>query len=357
MRQPMTAPKADPTERAERDQTDESLQTERDNTDASVAHKEETAEALARQVLLLARERADQLLKTARSEASEGSRTAAEAARGEASVQRERSRADRVLQLEREERKRSHADFLAVERDATDRDLVEERKYADTIVAARDEFLAVVSHDLRGYLSALSLNTQAMGREAAAGALGDTVRRAVDTNRRLVTRMNRLINDLLDVSSIEAGTLAMVPGQVDIAVVLRETLDAFEPIAAAKPVTLVHKAETLHANVDSDRLLQVLANLVSNAIKFTPPGGTIVVGSRREGDLLHLEVADTGLGVPPDQLHSIFERFRQVSPDRRGVGLGLYISKKIVEAHRGRLWVESTLGSGSTFHVTLPAVF
>ena len=304
-------------------------------------------------MIRIARERADQLLETQQAETPVGSAAAAEGAHEAAKLSQERSDADLVLSLERQERKRSHADFLAVERDATDRDLVGERAQADTVVAARDEFLAVVSHDLRGYLNALSMSIQLLGKATEEVAVAAPAKRTVDTSRRLVMRMNRLINDLLDVSSIEAGKLSIVPSQIDLSQLIRETRDAFEPVATAKRVLLVEECAPLKARVDGDRLLQVLANLVSNAIKFTPAGGRIVMRCRREGDETRLEIADSGPGISPEALPTIFDRYRQVSRDRRGLGLGLYISKQIIDAHGGRMWVESSLGAGSTFSVAL----
>ena len=110
----------------------------------------------------------------------------------------------------------------------------------------------------------------------------------------------------------------------------------------------------MRASLDAGRILQVLANLVSNAMKFTPVGGRISVRAREENGQLVFTVSDTGMGIPEDALQAVFERFHQVSQDRRGLGLGLYISKRIVEGHRGRIWAESKLGSGSTFHFALP---
>jgi signal transduction histidine kinase len=169
--------------------------------------------------------------------------------------------------------------------------------------------------------------------------------------------MNRLVNDLLDVASIEAGKLALVPTQIEVAHILRDTLEAFDPIATAKRITLDADTKTLplHARIDADRILQVLANLVSNAIKFTAPEGRVRIAARGGKSEIHFTVTDTGIGIPQEQLQEVFERFHQVSKDRRGLGLGLYISKCIVEVHGGRMWAESTLGAGSTFHVVLPA--
>jgi signal transduction histidine kinase len=289
-----------------------------------------------------------------------------QAAAAEASVERERHQADGVLERERSAadallggersaRRRYLAEFLAVEREATDQNLIGERAHSDTEIASRDAFLETVSHDLRSLLGGLSLTAGLLCNLAPEGPSGDAIRRHGATNQRLVARMNRLISDLLDVSSIEAGKLAVVAEPVEISALLSDTVDAFAPLAASKGITLVADAEAeLHARLDGGRILQVLANLVSNAIKFTPAGGRVAVHVRTVGDELKFSVSDTGIGMPEDEVARVFERFHQVSKDRRGLGLGLHIAKGIVEAHGGRVWAETKAGAGSTFHVALP---
>ena len=127
-------------------------------------------------------------------------------------------------------------------------------------------------------------------------------------------------------------------------------------MAAAKTITLdaVLPAPPLSATVDDLRILQVLENLVSNAIKFTPAGGRVSIRIRASVHRIQFVVSDTGIGIPENKLAAIFERFHQVSKDRRGLGLGLHISKSIVEAHGGRIWAKSEVGVGSTFYVELP---
>jgi len=111
----------------------------------------------------------------------------------------------------------------------------------------------------------------------------------------------------------------------------------------------------VEAQLDGGRILQVLANLVSNAIKFTPAGGRVSIRVVADRNDIQFSVSDTGIGIPDQALSAVFERFRQLSKDRRGLGLGLHISKCIVEAHGGRMWAESVVGVGSTFHFVLPA--
>jgi signal transduction histidine kinase len=174
---------------------------------------------------------------------------------------------------------------------------------------------------------------------------------------RLPHRRRRLINDLLDVASIDAGELAVVPELVDVDGILHDTFEAFEPIAAARHIMIdVEPLQLpLRARLDEGRILQVLANLVSNAVKFTPEEGRILIQVHHEHGEIHFIVRDTGVGIPAGDLEDIFERFHQVRMDRRGLGLGLYISKGIVEAQGGRIWAEGEAGAGSTLHFVLRA--
>jgi signal transduction histidine kinase len=169
--------------------------------------------------------------------------------------------------------------------------------------------------------------------------------------------MNRLIGDLVDVASIEAGALAVTREVGDPTTVVTEAVDTFQVQAATAGVSLAAQIvpPVPPAAFDAARILQVLTNLLSNAIKFTPPPGKIVVHVERVGDEIRFAVSDNGVGIAADKLEAVFVRFLQVAAnDRRGVGLGLYISKAIVQGHGGRIWAESQIGQGSTFCFTLP---
>jgi signal transduction histidine kinase len=354
---------AEPTRQPRREQTDESLRIEREKSDTASDEKQRELEARADAVVQVARERADEVLQAARDDADREQPSAradpvSERERGEADIilESERAKADAVLERERAQRRECFNVFLANEREATDANLMDERADADTVVATRDDFLATVSHDLRSLLSGISLSAQLLLEKAPAGAPGDLTRKCASTSQRLVGRMSRLVNDLLDVTSIEAGRVALLIEDSDVADVLRDTLEAFEPIAAAKGVSLSAEAKLppCVGRFDSGRILEVLANLVSNALKFTASGGRISIRVAREGNDLRFAVQDTGIGIPEDALQGVFEKFKQVAKDRRGLGLGLYISKGIVEAHGGRMWGESRPGAGSTFHFTIP---
>lgn len=169
--------------------------------------------------------------------------------------------------------------------------------------------------------------------------------------------MNRLIGDLVDVASIEAGALAVALEETDLAQVLIEAVSTFEAHAASLRVALLVEISSPLPPVmlDAARILQVLGNLLENALKFTPSRGQVVLRADLIGPDLHVAVSDTGMGIPADRLEAVFGRFVQAAGgDRRGVGLGLYISRCIMQGHGGRIWAESTMGEGSTIHFTLP---
>jgi signal transduction histidine kinase len=349
---------------SQREQTDESLSVERGKTDARIARKERATEDEADEVLRVARQVADQVVQNARDHADSAqapsaaaeARVDGERARADVSLEDQRSDADAALKELRAERARYLSDFLAVEREATDQDMSRERDFADRLVSTRDDLLANVSHDIRSLLGGLGLNTALLLKHAPEGPAGDAMRRYASANQRLVARMNRMVNDLLDVTSIDAGTISLLSDEVEVNKLFRDTLEAFGPVASAKGITLQADASAVpfRAHLDSGRVLQVIANLVSNALKFTPSGGRVSIRARAEKNEIVFSVADTGGGIPPAERKNIFERFRQLSKDRRGLGLGLHISKSIVEAHGGKLWVESEPGSGSTFSFSLP---
>jgi signal transduction histidine kinase len=263
-----------------------------------------------------------------------------------------------MLQRERKENARVLSQLLPLERDKTDRFLWTERSRSDDEIAQRDDFLAIVSHDLRNLLGGIVMSATLLAEHAPEDALGKDIRTGTTRIQRYAARMNRLIGDLVDVASIEAGRLAMTTSPGDAATLIAEAVDTFHATAEAKGISL--RAETtgeLLAEMDHGRMLQVLANLVTNATKFTASGGSIVVRGELAGDALRISVTDTGMGIAEPMLERVFDRFWQVGPtDRRGFGLGLYISRCIVEAHGGTIHAESKLGVGSRFAFTIPRV-
>jgi signal transduction histidine kinase len=175
--------------------------------------------------------------------------------------------------------------------------------------------------------------------------------------QRYAARMNRLIGDLVDITSIDAGKLAVDRTPGDAALLINEVVDTFEPAAAARGIVLEAQVAdpSLLAEFDHGRLLQVLANLISNSIKFTPEGGRVVVRGERVDASVRFCVSDSGPGIPADMLEAVFERFRQAAPGAgRGLGLGLHISKCIVTAHGGTIWAESERSGGTRIYFVVP---
>ncbi|MGA9526155.1 MAG: ATP-binding protein, partial [Myxococcaceae bacterium] len=167
----------------------------------------------------------------------------------------------------------------------------------------------------------------------------------------------QMLADLLETASIEGGSLSVEPKRLELGLLVVEALEALQPLAASKSQHLESDLPAALPAVlaDSSRIHQVLANLLGNAIKFTPEGGAIAVRATSSGGLVTISITDTGPGIAEDELPHIFDRFWQARRTAKlGSGLGLFIVKGIVEAHGGTIWVESKVGAGSTFHFTLP---
>lgn len=334
----------------ERTATDERLRTERQRTDDELARTRAEHDEGVERMLRETRTRMDRFVRAALGE-SRGASTNVKHAE-------ERARQDEQLASERAALERDIGTLLSREREETDERLLRERIRADAEIGSRDDFLAMVSHDLRGMLNGIAMSASLLTcleiDDPARTALARESRRI----ERFVVRMNRLIGDLLDVARLESGKLEMVFDRDDPAELIQEAADSARPLAEAGGLTVSCHGTTqpMRARYDRERILQVLANLIGNAIKFTERGGRIDVSVTDRGDQICFKVADTGRGIPADKLERIFERFSQgPGADRTGLGLGLYISKRIVEAHGGRLWVESRPGDGSIFEFTLPA--
>jgi len=234
----------------------------------------------------------------------------------------------------------------------TNEELQKSKQRAEAATRARDDVLATVSHDLKNpvgtiYTSASLLLDMPLPPEAQP--------RQIEIIRRTAERMDRLIMDLLDVSSMEAGRFSVDPRPEDLGSLVTEARELFVALAAARQVELNAEVRgtdvTVHA--DHNRILQVLSNLIGNAIKFTPAGGRVSSLARREADAVLFSVSDTGSGIAAEHIPRIFDRFWH-SGKAGGSGLGLAIAQGIVQAHHGRIWVESG-GDGTTFHFTLPS--
>jgi signal transduction histidine kinase len=276
-----------------------------------------------------------------------------ERAREDEALREERASADETLRAERAE----HGAVTSIDRKETDKDLSGERTKSDDAVATRDEFLGIVSHDLRNMLTTIVGFAGLIAKAVSQENHVEQVLMHAQRIQRAGAQMDRLVGDLIDVASIEAGVLAATLEVGDVTQVVTEAVDTLQAQASASGVSLVAEIVPPSSLVafDPARILQVLTNLLSNAIKFTPPKGRVVVHVERIADELRVSISDTGVGIPADKLEAVFERFRQVTTnDRRGVGLGLYISKSIVQGHGGRIWAESRTGEGSIFCFTLP---
>ena len=217
------------------------------------------------------------------------------------------------------------------------------------------ELLAIVSHDLRTPLSTIALGTTLL-EDASQGQEDRT--HVIEIIKRAADRMERLIKDLQEMGRLDAGrTLRVDARSVELATLLREACEALRIQAGTKQldVSCDLPAPPIAVCADPDRICQVLGNLIGNAIKFTPRGGRIVLAARREGREVRVSVTDQGPGIPEADLPRVFEPYWQAeSTARQGAGIGLKIAKGLVEAHGGRIWVESKVGEGTTFSFTLP---
>jgi signal transduction histidine kinase len=186
----------------------------------------------------------------------------------------------------------------------------------------------------------------------------EAARRHVESIQRAGHRMESLIKTLLDAQRIESGNLTLTPAPTDPAALLSDAAELLEGLATEKSIRLVVDpwASVPAVQADRERVLQALENLIGNAIKFSPPGSVVRLGAAPDEAGVRIEVADSGPGIEPSDAPHLFDRYFQGERKRRkGLGLGLYIARGIVEAHGGRIWVESAAGAGATFRFTLPA--
>ena len=221
---------------------------------------------------------------------------------------------------------------------------------------AREDVLKIVSHDLRNPLSTIGMAADLMLEQPL-----DEDQRAKNLQmiRRAGDRMDRLIHDLLDVAKLEAGRIAIETSNVKVQVLLDDAAELLTPLARGAGIDVAIRADESLPEiwVDRDRMLQVFSNLGGNAIKLTPRGGQITLIASRQGDAVRMCVTDTGPGIPRDVIQHIFAPFWQATrSDRRGLGLGLSIARSIIEAHGGRIGVDSDPGSGCEFWFTIPAL-
>jgi signal transduction histidine kinase len=224
------------------------------------------------------------------------------------------------------------------------------RRTAQAALATRDELMGMVAHDLRNPLAAIRMKAALLLRSSDS----ETARAQAESIENVTGRMESLIKSMLDVATIEAGRFSLSRTTVAVDDVLRESVEMFENLALSRQVGLQSAADEAQLAIDGDRerTVQVLSNLLGNALKFTPQGGSVSVSARRWGDMVLFAVADTGPGIARENIPHIFERYW--TRGKQGTGLGLFIAKGIVDAHGGSIWVESEPGRGATFYFSLP---
>jgi PAS domain S-box-containing protein len=221
----------------------------------------------------------------------------------------------------------------------------------------KSEFLASMSHELRTPLNSI-IGFGDLLAEGRAGDLNQKQKRFLGHIQNGARHLLELINDILDLSKIEAGRLELRYETFGVVPALNEVLASVKPLATTKSILLESAAEDVQVYADRVRFKEILYNLISNALKFTPDTGRVWVESGVRDGLLYMSVCDTGIGIPTEEHHSIFDKFHQVAASTKGVregtGLGLAITKRLIELHGGRIWLESEPGKGSQFHFVLP---
>ena len=233
------------------------------------------------------------------------------------------------------------------------RDITKEKQLAQ----AKNDFVAMASHDLRTPLTAIKGYAVTLLRHDK--RFDDTTQKEfLKVINSEIDRLSRLLDNLLNLSRLEAGRLEVRKDMVDFYEIVRKTVDVFKVSATKHEFAIDIPSDCSHIYADQDRLEQVLNNLISNAIKYSPAGGTITINSRINGKEWITSVSDQGTGIPKEQLAYLFERFHRVESKLTrhvsGTGLGLFITRSLVEAHGGQIWVESEVGHGTTFYFTLP---
>ena len=252
-------------------------------------------------------------------------------------------------------RKLSRAKRILSRNEKKMKQMVKDMKKMDKM---KDEFISIVSHELRTPLTSVKEAVSLLLDEIP-GQINDDQREFLNLAMHDTSRLNRLLNDILNLSRMEAGKLQMYWESSDIKEVVNHALNSMRPMSLTKEIELLEEAaDGLEPIVlDKDKVEQILINLVSNAIKFSPNKGQIKIKVGNDGDYYKISVIDSGIGMPPEELPHIFNKFRQIdsSSTRKvgGSGLGLSIVKGLVQAHKGNVWVESKVGKGTTFFFTL----
>lgn len=365
-----------------RKNTDKSLKFERNKTDNYLENESQSIENESDEIVTKNRQVADDKLQDSRARADEKRLDAdrsiplldAERSRSDLARSVARNEEDQIRIEERDQKKQIAEALLNSERTDTDKNLLSEREKTDTASASssvmvikaeealsiRDTYLGILSHDLKNPLTAISLSSNVIKRAFLKKdpdlSIINKYLEAIELN---VSTMSRMIEDLLEVEQMVNGDLKLNLKTCNINDLIEECKLFFEPIATSKNFEIkVDSSEIeLFANIDHDRILQVLSNLVGNAVKYAGTSGVITLSVIKNKDKLVVSVKDEGPGIPLEKLDVIFERFSQLSGEgKKGAGLGLFISRWIIESHKGKIFVNSVIGEGSTFSFTLPVL-
>lgn len=222
----------------------------------------------------------------------------------------------------------------------------------------KSEFVSLVSHELRAPLTNVRSAVELM--EDGCPALNETCSQMFKIVAEQVGRLARLVDDVLNISRIEAGGLSLTYAAVDIVRIAERVVDDIITRQTGHIFRRLDSADHFRVWADADRLYEVVANLVDNAAKYSPPGSEVVLEVHSDDREAVLSVTDSGPGIPPEEHNRIFEKFHRLdsgdAKETYGYGLGLYLCRRLVEAMNGRIWVESELGQGATFHFALPLV-
>ena len=230
---------------------------------------------------------------------------------------------------------------------------IEAKNGLEATLAKKDEFISLASHELKTPLTSISGYLQVMERSQS----GEPNKMFISKTVQQVKKLTSLVSELLDVSKIEAGKLQLVRNAANIREVIEESIELIRHSHPEQEIDFASNADTVFVNVDKHRIEQVMMNLISNAIKYTPGYAKIEVRLSTDDQQVKLDVQDYGIGIADDHKSKIFTKFHRVdelNPVTSGLGIGLYISKQIIERHSGSLWVESEPGKGSCFCFTLP---
>jgi signal transduction histidine kinase len=238
-----------------------------------------------------------------------------------------------------------------------DRLLASTEAYREAM-SARDDMMAIVSHDLKNPLNTMVLRSHVMLQQVSESGQSEKIKRNLELQEQTARQMNQLVGDLTDVAKIHAGRLHLERQECTLQQTVEPAIERTRLLSQEKGVEFAAQVppDLFRFSVDQPRITQVLDNLLGNALKFTPPGGKITLHVSILENEVQFSVTDTGPGIPDEASSRIFEPYWQVHETRTGMGLGLFIAKTIIQGHEGRIWVETSLGRGTTFYFTLPSI-